>query len=146
MKRGNRLNTRRRIGNDNQRGGARRRTTMFKGRRDGGSNRSYRGGRNAGFRDAGRRRGGNGSGYRGRGNAMRDNNRRRIPIRKRLGKRKPMNAEQLDNDLDNYHKKQGEGNNYKDYLDNDLDSYRREGESKMNGSNNNNKNEEDKKE
>jgi hypothetical protein len=117
---------------------------LFKGRRDNnGSNRSYRGGRNIGFRDATRRRGG----YRGRGNAMRDNNRRRVPLRKRLGKRKTMNAEQLDNDLDNYHKKQGEGNNYKDYLDNDLDSYRREGESKMNNSNNNtNKHDEDKKE
>ena len=113
MKRGNRMNARRRIGNDSQRGGRKR--TMFTGRREGGNSRSYRG-RNAGFRDAGRRRGGNGSGYRGRGRgaAVRDNNRRRIPIRKRLGKRKPMNAEQLDNDLDNYHKKQGEGNKKKD--------------------------------
>ena len=112
MKRGNRMNTRRRLGNDNHRGGGgvRRRTTLFKGRRDNnGSNRSYRGGRNIGFRDATRRRGG----YRGRGGAMRDNNRIRVPLRKRLGKRKTMNAEQLDNDLDNYHKFKVRWNNKK---------------------------------
>lgn len=32
---------------------------------------------------------------------------------RRLGKRKPLTAEQLDNDLDNYYKKQGKGENCK---------------------------------
>ena len=61
---------------------------------------------------------------------------------RRLGKKKTPTAEQLDNDLDNYYKKAGKGENCKiqylifnldkDYLDNDLESYRKEGEKQLN--------------
>ena len=73
-----------------------------------------------------------------------NNNRRGPQFRRRLGRRRPqkLTTERLDDDLDNYFKR-NKGENYKDYLDNELEAYKKDGEKnleKIKGENNTNNN------